>query len=575
MTSLLDDAKRMLALQYGDIPRLQHIIETLEKNKMLYVSDRKYLHKLTKDVPEKSQTSTVKYYTEKIKESQGRAQSWEILKLLMSAKCSDSVNNSNDKNENVKLANKFNTHFANVANSRTYDDNVTNMAPVKEANCNPNPLELSLVTEMDVLKEIYALKNKKSAGIDGISSYILKLCAFETVKGITYIINRSIFEGKVPTRWKIAKITPLFKKGDKDNPDHYRPISLLPCVSKLLERVIQRQLIRYLLNNNILSKCQSGFRSKHSTSSALIKVTDEWLMSLDSGMYSGSVFIDLQKAFDLVDLDILLEKMVSILGIKGKSLTWFSSYLFGRHILTSINNTLSSELPMTHGVPQGSILGPTLFLLFINDMPNCLKKCSVHLYADDTVIYYSDKDPNVIETILNAELQQLQNWMCRNKLKINCTKTVSMLMGTKRMLRKHNTLNLKINNNEISQVECFKYLGVYIDSKLKWDVHIDELCKKVGKMISFLGRVSGYVNESCLKLLYNSVIMPHFDYGDVIWHSASKTHLDTLQKLQNRAGRIILKVKSSEHKSINEIHDILNWDGLRDRNAKHTYSLML
>ena len=246
-----------------------------------------------------------KYYTEKIKESQGRAQSWEILKLLMPAKCSDSVNNSNDKNENVKLANKFNTHFANVANSRTYDDNITNMAPVKEANCNPNPLELSLVTEMDVLKEIYALKNKKSAGIDGISSYILKLCAFETVKGITYIINRSIFEGKVPTRWKIVKITPLFKKGDKDNPDHYRPISLLPCVSKLLERVIQRQLIRYLLNNNILSKCQSGFRSKHSTSSALIKVTDEWLMSLDSGMYSGSVFIDLQKAFDLVDLDIL------------------------------------------------------------------------------------------------------------------------------------------------------------------------------------------------------------------------------------------------------------------------------
>ena len=135
-------------------------------------------------------------------------------------------------------------------------------------------------------------------------------------------------------------------------------------------------------------------------------------------------------------------------------------------------------------------------------------------------------------------------------------------------------MNLKINNNEISQVECFKYLGVYIDSKLKWDVHIDELCKKVGKIISYLRRVSGYVNESCLKLLYNLVIMPHFDYGDVIWHSASKTHLDTLQKLQNRAGRIILKVKSSEHKSINEIHNILNWDRLRDRNTKHTYSLM-
>ena len=181
-----------------------------------------------------------------------------------------------------------------------------------------------------------------------------------------------------------------------------------------------------------------------------------------AGAYVGSPFIDLQKAFDLVDLDILLKKIISILGLSGTSLTWFRSYLYDRNILTLINNVLSSKLPVTHGVPQGSILGPVLFLLFINDMPDCFEKCLVHLYADDTVIYYSDKDPKVIENFLNSELQKLDNWMCRNKLKINCTKTVSMLLGTKQMLRKHNTLNLRINNDNVSQVECFKYLGVRV-----------------------------------------------------------------------------------------------------------------
>ena len=512
------------------------------------------------------------YYAEKIRDSQGRSKSWEILKLLMPQKSSDPMQDTGD---NETLANKFNNHFANVAKSLAPKDDRIKNTPITSGNkCNDKSFKLSLVSEADVLKEICALKNKKSVGVDGISPYILKLCSFELVKCLTFIVNRSISEGCVPQRWKIAKIIPIFKKGDKSNPDHYRPISLLPCVSKVLERVIQRQLIQFLIDNDILSKHQSGFRARHSTTTTLIKVTDDWLMSLDQGMYIGTVFVDLQKAFDLVDLDILLEKLTTILNLKGPSLNWFYSYLKGRHITTSINGKLSAELPVTHGVPQGSILGPILFLLFINDMPNCFSKCTVHLYADDTVVYCADKNPKKIESILNEDLKKLYDWMSCNKLRVNCSKTVCMLIGTKSMLNKHGTLNLRMNENPISQVDNFKYLGVHIDSELKWNLHIDELCKKVSKMISFLGRVGKFINESSLKLLYNAAIMPHFDYGDVIWHSAAQTNLDILQKLQNRAGRIILKVKFSEHKSISEIHDVLKWEMLKNRNKEHEYIMM-
>ena len=287
----------------------------------------------------------------------------------MPKKSNESINCTNSSNE--ELAEKFNSHFANVASSCIFENESVSAAVHNTAVetlhtfDQENSFKLCPVTESDVLKEIFALKNKKSFGVDGISSFILKLCGPEIVKSIVYLINKSICEGVVPTTWKIAKIIPLFKKGDKANPDHYRPISLLPCVSKLLERVVQRQLVRYLSENNILAKQQSGFRSNHSTSTSLVKVTDDWLMALDNGLYTGTVFVDLQKAFDLVDHDILLSKLISYTGLTGTSLEWFHSYLHGRRIRTSINNTLSSELLVTHGVPQGSIFWAPFYFYYL------------------------------------------------------------------------------------------------------------------------------------------------------------------------------------------------------------------
>ena len=252
--------------------------------------------------------------------------------------------------------------------------------------------------------------------------------------------------------------------------------------------------------------------------------------------------------------------------------------LSNRRIRTSVNNVLSDEKLITKGVPQGSLLGPLLFIIFVNDINSAFSACKVHLYADDTVIYYSHKNVKEVENVLNKELNSLEAWMNNNNLKINYDKTVCMLLGTHNMLKKQALLNIKINEQQLSQVKSFKYLGVHVDEKLKWDVHIEQTRNKLSKMVNYLGRLRQFVNMSELKLIYNSIILPHFDYGDVVWQSASSKSLTQLQKIQNRAGRIILKVNPYSHTSTSQIHSCLGWKMIRDSQTSHlillTYKIL-
>lgn len=547
------------------------------KNKKEEIYWKQYRH-LRNKVTFEIRRAKKKYYMEKLGSCQDRTKSWKILKTLIPNK--KSITKFTCPNDECKkLANDFNEHFVNVGkqieNNESSDEDINydETEFTENSENTDNTFYIPIITESDVLKEIYRLKNKKSAGIDGIDAFMLKTCALEILKPITFLINRSLHEGTVPSRWKVAKVIPLHKKGDKNSANNYRPISLLPCMSKILEKIVQKHLINFLQINNILSKDQSGFRPKHSTCTALTKVTDEWLSSADKRSYTGALFIDLKKAFDMVDHKILLRKL-SFIGINGILHKWFYDYLSNRKMFTSINNVISKELIVTHGVPQGSILGPILFLIYINDLSNVFNSCRLHLYADDTVIYFSNVNPTVVQYVLNDELLSLSHWMSQNKLYINCEKTVCMLMGTKLMLNKHNTLNLKLGGNTINQVKNIKYLGMHIDSELKWDLHVSELVKKIGKMVSFLGRLKYLLSESYLNLIYQSVILPHFDYADIIWQSSPQTYLDQLQKLQNRAGRIILKINPSSHTSIFKIHDLLKWETLKTRRNKHMYIML-
>ena len=322
-----------------------------------------------------------------------------------------------------------------------------------------------------------------------------------------------------------------------------------------------------------MSEAQSGFRKNHSTITTLIKVTDDWLTAIDHGLYTGAVFIDLRKAFDTVDPHILLNKLSGI-GVSIDCLSWFASYLTGRRIYTQFNSSISPESIIEYGVPQGSILGPLLFIIYIDDIVKHIKHCSVHLYADDTVIYFSHKDIPTIESVLNSELNRLFNWLCNSKLSLNCEKTVSMLFGSHRMLSKCNKLNLSVNGTVIQHVQSTKYLGMLLDPCLKWNLHIDDMCSKISRLVRLLARLRHTIDLSHLKIVYNGIILPIFDYGDVVYGTTCTKYTNSLQKLQNRACRIILGVSPFSHVSTRELHARLGWKSLATRRYCHLNTMV-
>ena len=250
------------------------------------------------------------------------------------------------------------------------------------------------------------------------------------------------------------------------------------------------------------------------------------------------------------------------------------SYLTGRVCRTLVNSELSTESSITCGVPQGSLLGPLFFIIYINDLVDCVKSCQVQLYADDTVLYFSHSSTEKIEAALNSDLENVNNWMNRNKLTVNCKKTECMLIGSKHMLAKQNVLNVVLSESPLNQIRKFKYLGLICDETLSWNHHIETLLQKAGKMVGFLGRLRRSLNESLVNSVYKALILPYFDYGDIIYGSAYNKYVDKLQKLQNRAARIILRVKPESSVSTAEMHNALGWKFLEKRRQHHTVIFM-
>ena len=394
------------------------------------------------------------------------------------------------------MANSFNEHFSTVG------PKLANQIP-SAANGDKSCLEYLNITDQrfcftptnssQVLLLLNKLSKSKATGLDYISARLIRECADLICISICKIFNCSLTTGIFPDDWKCAKVISLFKQGSSSDMNNYRPISVISAVAKVFERIIYDQIYTYLFEHDILSKSQSGFRSIHSTVTALPEATDSWAFDIDCVNVNAVVFLDLKKAFDTADHTILLSKL-SAYGIQENAFNWFRSYLENRTQICSVSGSLSKTCSLQCGIPQGTILGPLLFLLYINDLPNCLTNSYPRMYADDTHLTYADKDVNIIQSCLNEDLLNISKWLIANKLTLNMSKTEFMLIGSRQKL---NTLTaspvLNINGTPLNQVSTSKSLGVLIDANLTWGSHIERLAKTVASGIAAIKRVRQFV----------------------------------------------------------------------------------
>ena len=482
------------------------------------------------------------------------------------------INNKTMTSE-TDIAEEFNTFFTNVGDKLAAGITPTNVDPLSYIDQADSSFSFSKVNVDTVVATLQKLDGRKATGLDKIPSRLLKVAAEVVAPSLTQIFNKSISMGVFPTEWKLAKVTPIFKKGAKSDLNNYRPISVLPIVSKVFEKIIYDQLYSYLNGNNLLTSCQSGFRSLHSTHTALIEAVNSWCTNIDKGLLNGVIFIDLKKAFDTIDHKVAITKLAKF-GLDSTSLTWFQSYLENRNQQCHVNGHSSSFQKITRGVPQGSLLGPLLFLIYINDLPNCLKSAVPRMYADDTSLSFAASDQGCLQSELNHEIENVTMWLKANKLSLNVTKTELMVIASRQKLltQKDSEIDIHVDNTEIKRVTSAKSLGVYIDETLSWQEHVNEISKKISSGIGALKRIRPLIDEKTAVKVYKALIEPHFDYCSTVWDGMSQQLAEKLQKLQKRAARVITCSCYDAHTK--PIFNKLGWVNLITKRKKQKAVMM-
>ena len=508
------------------------------------------------------------------KHAKSPKRTWDLLKETTFG--DKSFNNISEINANGELkstpkdiSEEFNNFFTNIGQS--ISNNVTPTLTNPESYINdfdPSKTKFNLgnTGQIHVMDIIKSFESKASLDIDGVSLKLIKFIAYEISCPLSQIFNLSLEKGIFPENLKSSRTVPIFKCGDPKLCDNYRPISLVCTISKILEKMVHTNLINHLEINDLLYKHQYGFLKGRSTEQNLLHVVNFISNALNSGNFCIGIFLDLKKAFDVCSHSILLKKLKK-LGVDGIALDWFTSYLSNRKQRVDINGHLSNEKFINISVLQGSILGPTLFLCYINDLFT-VTNLATFLFADDTSCLAEHNNLPDLINFVNTELQKIANWFRSNKMAVNISKTKFIIFRTKGKKIDISDTPVLFNNNDINghqdpknifklervfleninpDHQTYKLLGVHFDEYLNFDKHSSYICAKLSRSLYCIKRVSNKLSKKSLLSLYYALIHPHLLYCINILSCTSKSNLLRIQKMQKKAIRIITKAKINEH----------------------------
>jgi hypothetical protein len=450
-----------------------------------------------------------------------------------------------DLEDKLKTANEMCDFFCKVGQG---ESNFTYLSKINLKSSVELEFSINLIEDQEIKNIIKELKFTKSKGSDDIEITFIKKFANYLVVPIKHIINCSFEAGIFPECLKRSIIVPIYKQGNRNDFTNYRPITISSNISKIFETAFLNRLQIHLNINNIINENQFGFRKRMGTDEALGELFNYIYNNINKSKHTTATFIDLSKAFDKVNHDILIDKLDNY-GIKNKEKNWCKTFLHDRTISTKIDNMIGKAQHINWGVPQGSILGPVLFLIYINDIYDIQLNGRILNYADDCVIINEAKNLTLLSQEANRDISSFNKWCTNNRLQINCKKTKFINFSLKNKNEQY--LDIKIHSKDCSHINCncekleqcksIKYLGIHVDENLKWNVHIEKLYNYLKSMCYYFYHIRNYLDlKSCL-MVYYAMIHSHLNYGIHIWGSTYDTHLNKLYKMQKKIFKIMFK----------------------------------
>ena len=464
---------------------------------------------------------------------------WSILNSIIKKKSNSTLTNEmiidgvNTSSKRI-ISNSFAKYYGEIgiqlSEKLSKSQPGVNVNNFKEKACDKT-FHFFPVSNDDVKKHIMKLKPKTSSGCDGISNVMLKETYEFYITPLTYLINKSLSDAEYPDNYKIATIKPLYKSKNKTELKNYRPISLLPVLSKILEKVVHKQIMSFLNKNNLLYQGQYGFRCKRSTNDALLDIVGNIIENFEKGLITVAIMLDTSKAFDCINHDIFLSR-IERYGMRGHVKNWFESYLRNRLIKVNFNGCISEEYTINIGTPQGSVLGPVYYIWYIDSLVRNLRYSALIIYADDTTLLLSGKNIGALVIKCENDLDILYKWFVANGLTINTDKTYYMIYNY--ILRYE--IQIHMGGVILTQTDCTKLLGVWIQNDLKWESHLDMVAKKLAYPSYVLRSNKNIFDKKTIKLLYHSIFESQLLYGLPLWGPPSQNTapMRRIEKIQSK-----------------------------------------